>query len=187
MTEACFIRAEEPVQPRVQNALLVRCVGEVGVVADVHAHHAHGADDLRGRLAVRRAPAIEAVVIAHRLNTGRGLVAEDDIIALLQLCLDLCAVCRVVDVRIQALHQHCNHVDAPAVRAVGMVENGLQKIFSRPLGILGYGVIAHVQRNQRKDRSVNGVAAVIFVKLLHQIVDNLSACILERLSVAVGI
>jgi len=100
MTEACFIRAEEPVQPRVQNALLVRCVGEVGVVADVHAHHTHGADDLRGGFAVCRAPAVEAVVIAHRLDAGRGLVAEDDVIALLQLCLDLRAVGWVVDVRI---------------------------------------------------------------------------------------
>ena len=66
-----------------------------------------------------------------------------------------------------------------------MVQNLLKQLFARPLCIARHRVIAHIQRNQREDRPVDGIIPLEAVKLLYQIGDRLSVAVLKRRSVSV--
>ena len=66
-----------------------------------------------------------------------------------------------------------------------MTQNLLQQLFARPLGVVRHRVFAHIQRDQREDRSVDGIAPLETVKLLYQIGNRLSVAVLERGSVSV--
>ena len=120
MTEASFAGHQIAVQPCGNDTLILRIIAravgaEIRVCADVHAHCAHCADYLCAGFAVRRSPREERIITSHRINARCCLIAKNDVIAFLHLCLDALAVGRIVDVRIQTLHQHRHHIDSKSV------------------------------------------------------------------------
>ena len=44
----------------------------------------------------------------------------------------------------------------------------IQKLCSGPYGVVRYRIVAHVQRNQRKNRTVYGIASGVVIKVLNK-------------------
>ena len=111
---------QETIQPCGNDAavrFVITClvITEARIRSHVNAHRAERANNLRGAFAVYSSPGEEAVVRSHWVNARRNLIAEDDVVALLLLRSNLLSIFYIRHIWIQALHQHCNHVDAPAV------------------------------------------------------------------------
>ena len=147
----------------------------------IYAERAQCADHLRCALAALIAEASKGKIGLHGVHTRRFLIAQEQIDAFLQLRTDSFSVIFVILVGRNGLHQHSHHIDAKVIRAVLMGQDRLQQGIPCPYGILGNCVITHIQRYQRKNRAVDGVATGIVIEYRCQIANRLSIGIYKRI------
>ena len=68
-----------------------------------------------------------------------------------------------------------------------MGKNFFQQLLARPFCIVRHGVVAHIQCDQRIDRSVDRIAAAIAIEILDKTADRFSAAICKRRIIAVSV
>ena len=149
----------------------------------VHAHRGHRADDLRRALGGVNAAPLHAVGVFVRVLVAEAL--QHDFETLFEFCRDACAVDGIIHVRANGLHEHRDHIEAEAIGQILVRQNLFQQRLARPDRICGNGVVSHVQRDEREDRAVDGVATGVVVEDLYKVIDLIALGVDEWLTIVV--
>ena len=155
------------IQPYRDDALSVS-IAETRVCMRINAHRAECANDLCRDLAVVIAGRVENVSGLHAHTIRCGFVAENDIQSFVQLLLNSWVFILIGS---DCLHQHGNHIKLKFIRTIFMRQKRVQHAFPRPFRIRRNCIIAHIDRIQEKDRTIDRILDRVIIKLLHKVVD----------------